>query len=86
LSELSLRYLNHESIKLESLIGSGRDQLRMDEVPIARVAEYAAEDADVTLRLTPILSRKLAGAELSQRHSRRCSPAVGVERAVRPAT
>jgi DNA polymerase-1 len=64
LDELALRFLNHENIKIGSLIGSGRDQLRMDEVSIARVAEYAGEDADVALRLTPILQRKLEGAEL----------------------
>jgi DNA polymerase-1 len=64
LDELALRYLNHENIRIDSLIGSGRDQLRMDEVSIARVAQYAGEDADVALRLVPILRRKLEGAEL----------------------
>ena len=45
--ELALRYLNHTTIKIEELIGSGRNQKRMDEVPLAAITPYAAEDADV---------------------------------------
>jgi DNA polymerase-1 len=65
LEELSLRYLNHQSIQRESLLGSGRDALPISEVSIERVTRYACEAADVTMRLTPILKRKLESAELS---------------------
>ncbi|TWT43801.1 DNA polymerase I [Phycisphaerae bacterium RAS1] len=51
LDPLARTYLAHEMIPLTDLIGAGRDQLVMDQVPLERVAEYAAEDADYTWRL-----------------------------------
>ena len=48
---LAERYLNYTPIAIETLIGKGAKQLTMDMVSIERVAEYAAEDADVTLQL-----------------------------------
>ncbi len=51
MNTLSERYLNYRPIEIESLIGRGAKQLCMNQVSVARVAEYAAEDADVTLRL-----------------------------------
>jgi DNA polymerase-1 len=48
---LSERYLNYLPIEIESLIGKGTKQLTMDLVGIERIAEYAAEDADITLQL-----------------------------------
>lgn len=48
---LAERYLNYRPIAIETLIGKGTKQLTMDMVGIERVAEYAAEDADITLRL-----------------------------------
>jgi DNA polymerase-1 len=59
LDELSQRLLGHETIKIESLIGKGKNQLRMDQVDVAKVADYAAEDADCALRLTEILAPRL---------------------------
>ena len=48
---LSERYLNYSPIPIEALIGKGVQQITMDMVGIERVAEYAAEDADITLQL-----------------------------------
>lgn len=48
---LSERYLNYRPIEIESLIGKGSKQLRMDQVSLSKISEYAAEDADVTLQL-----------------------------------
>ena len=52
-------YLNYITIPIEDLIGKGRQQKTMREVPIGQVKEYAAEDADITLqlyeRLLPLL-------------------------------
>ncbi len=59
LDDLAKRYLNHDTIKIQDLIGVGKHQRRMDEVPVALVTEYAAEDADVPLRLAGILSGRL---------------------------
>ena len=52
---LAERYLNYSPISIETLIGKGVKQLTMDMIGVERVAEYAAEDADVTLRLKHIL-------------------------------
>ena len=52
---LAERYLNYSPISIESLIGKGVKQLTMDMVGVDRVAEYAAEDADITLQLYDVL-------------------------------
>ena len=62
LDELASRYLNHTTTKIEALIGSGKNQKRMDQVPLAEITHYAAEDADVALRLVPLLSARLQQA------------------------
>ena len=59
LDQLASRYLGHDTIKIDSLIGSGKKQKRMDEVPVEQVASYAAEDADLPLRLQPLLQQGL---------------------------
>lgn len=59
LDELAVRYLKHENIKISELIGSGKQQKRMDEVPLEQVTAYAAEDADVPFRLAPMLESQL---------------------------
>lgn len=59
LDDLSRRKLGHETIKIESLIGSGKKQKRMDEAPLALITPYAAEDADVALRLADLLAPDL---------------------------
>ncbi|MEO1677655.1 MAG: DNA polymerase I [Pseudomonadota bacterium] len=48
---LSERYLGHQPIPIKELIGSGKSQITFDKVEIDKAARYAAEDADVTLRL-----------------------------------
>ncbi|HVX13689.1 MAG TPA: DNA polymerase I [Pirellulales bacterium] len=65
LDELAQRYLNHATIRITELIGTGKDQKRMDEVPLAAIASYAGEDADVPLRLMPILAPRLSEQGLS---------------------
>ena len=55
MNALALRYLDYRPIEIETLIGRGARQLTMDLVAIDRVKEYAAEDADVTLRLKRVL-------------------------------
>ena len=51
LDALAMDHLQHRNISITELIGKGKNQLRMDQVPTARVAEYAGEDADVAWRL-----------------------------------
>jgi len=59
LDELALRYFDLKKIPTTELIGRGAKQITMAEVPVAKVAEYACEDADVTWRLYGALSEEL---------------------------
>ena len=56
LDELSRRLLNHTMIPISDLIGKGKNQLSMADVPVEKVAIYAGEDADATWRLEALLS------------------------------
>ena len=74
LEELSRRYLNHQVIPITDLIGKKSrktPQLSMDQVPTARVAEYAGEDADVAWRLCELLETQLDQPEAQARGSLR---------------
>jgi DNA polymerase-1 len=51
MDSLAEKYLGEKTIRFEDVAGKGAKQLGFDEVPIEQAAEYAAEDADVTLRL-----------------------------------
>jgi DNA polymerase-1 len=59
LQALSRAYLQHEIIPISDLIGKGKKQLRMDQVPPADVAIYAGEDADCAWRLCNVLEPEL---------------------------
>ena len=48
---LAERYLSHSCIPIKELLGTGKSQITFDRVPIDKATPYAAEDADVTLRL-----------------------------------
>ena len=48
---LSAEYLGHEPIPIKELLGSGKAQITFDRVPMDQATRYAAEDADITLRL-----------------------------------
>ena len=57
---MAMSYLNYEPMSIESLIGKkGVKQGNMRDADIMAVKEYAAEDADITLQLKPILDQKL---------------------------
>ena len=63
---LSELHLNHKTISYKDLVGSGKKQLKFSEVDIDKATEYAAEDADVTLRLYEIFSERVSDEKLSQ--------------------
>ncbi|MCL2347306.1 MAG: DNA polymerase I [Planctomycetaceae bacterium] len=65
LDELAERYLKHTTIKITELIGTGKKQRRMDEVPSRNTADYAAEDALVPWLLWPILEKMLQEQNLA---------------------
>ncbi|WP_394199403.1 DNA polymerase I [Litoreibacter albidus] len=56
---LSERYLGHTPIPIKSLLGTGKSQITFDRVPIDDATPYAAEDADITLRLWQLLKPQL---------------------------
>ena len=51
MDQLSERYLGHHPIEIKSLLGTGKSQITFDRVPLVEAVKYAAEDADITLRL-----------------------------------
>ena len=59
LDTLALKYLGQRTIHFEDIAGKGAKQLTFNQVPIEQAAPYAAEDAEVTLRLHQMLSDKL---------------------------
>ena len=63
LEALAKEYLKYQVIPISQLIGEGRFQRKMSEVPVEKVAEYACEDADVTLKLVDKLKNELERRE-----------------------
>lgn len=51
MDSLALRFLQHSCISFEAVAGKGKNQLTFNQIPLEQASEYAAEDADVTLRL-----------------------------------
>ena len=56
---LALKYLGHKTISFEAVAGKGKGQLSFNEVPLEEAGPYAAEDAEVTLRLHRVLFERL---------------------------
>lgn len=75
---LAERYLNYSPIAIENLIGKGTKQLAMDMVGVERVAEYAAEDADITLQLKQVLYAELTKMGMTELYHRIEEPMIDV--------
>jgi DNA polymerase-1 len=65
MTELSEHWLGHAGIAIKELIGSGKGQKTFAEVEIDAASRYAAEDADVTMRLWHILKPRLAAERMT---------------------
>ncbi|BET82438.1 DNA polymerase I [Edwardsiella anguillarum] len=61
MDSLSARHLDHKTITFEEIAGKGKGQLTFNQIPLEQAAEYAAEDADVTLQLHQRLWPTLEG-------------------------
>ncbi|OOF55377.1 DNA polymerase I [Rodentibacter genomosp. 2] len=59
MDDLAKRYLGHQTISFEDIAGKGKNQLTFNQIPLEQAAEYAAEDADVTMKLHQVLWEKL---------------------------
>ena len=57
--------LHYRTIHIEELIGTGRNQKNMRDLPPADICDYACEDADVTLRLYPLLREKMVESDVT---------------------
>ena len=75
---LSERYLDHRPIPIKSLLGSGKAAITFDRVPIEEAVKYAAEDADVTLRLWQVLKPGLHRAQVTRIYETEERPLVPV--------
>ena len=60
MDDLAKRYLGHQTISFEEIAGKGKNQLTFNQIPLEKAAEYAAEDADVTMKLQQVLWEKLS--------------------------
>jgi len=62
---LSEYFLQHKAMAYSDLVGKGKNQVTLDQVPLEQVAYYAAEDADIPLRLVEPLQEQLEDGDLS---------------------
>ncbi len=62
---LSKTYLDHAPIPIKELLGTGKSAITFDKVEVAKAVRYAAEDADVTLRLHRALKPRLPSSRLT---------------------
>ncbi len=60
MDDLALKYLGHKNISFEEIAGKGAKQLTFNQIPLETASPYAAEDADITLRLHQHLWSRLA--------------------------
>lgn len=65
MDHLAETYLHYRTIHIEELIGTGRQQKNMRDLAPSEICDYACEDADVTLRLYPILREKMAECDVT---------------------
>ncbi|HBM91244.1 MAG TPA: DNA polymerase I, partial [Rhodospirillaceae bacterium] len=78
LDELALRYFEHKMVSFDEVAGKGKNRITFDYVPLDKACDYAAEDADYTLRLWLELKPLLAQKNLSRVYERIERPLVPV--------
>lgn len=78
LDQLSQRFLQHTMIPISDLIGKGKKQSTMDQVDVAKITEYAAEDADAAWRLEGILAPRVREEKLWDLYADLERPLIGV--------
>lgn len=76
---LTESYLDYKMVPIEDLIGrSGKNQLSMRDIDVEKVSQYAAEDADLTLQLVPVLEKMMAENQLTEIYNTIESPLIRV--------
>ncbi|MEO7602204.1 MAG: DNA polymerase I [Sphingomicrobium sp.] len=76
MDELAKLHFDHECIPFKQVCGSGSKQITFDQVPLKDATEYAAEDADITLRLWLRLKPRLASENVARVYERIDRPLV----------
>ena len=59
LDALAKKYLNQDTVKFKDIAGTGKNQLTFDQIPLDTASQYAAEDADIALRLHHLMSKRI---------------------------
>jgi len=78
LDALALRHLDHQMIAFKDIVGKAKSTLSFADVAIDKACEYAAEDADMTLRLWQLLKPRLAAQRQTQVYYRLELPLVPI--------
>ncbi len=78
MDELAERHLAHTTIKYTDVVGTGKNQKRFDEVDLASATQYAAEDADITLRLYNYLAPRIAVEKVTTVYERIERPLIPI--------
>ncbi len=78
MDELARQWLGHECLSYKDVTGTGRSKISFDQVALDKATAYAAEDADVTLRLWKILKPRLIGDKLDRVYERLERPLIDV--------
>jgi len=76
MDELARKWLNHNCVSYKELTGSGKNKITFDFVDIDKATHYAAEDADITLRLWQVLKPRLAAEGMASVYERLERPLI----------
>ncbi len=80
MDELARTFLGHETIKFKDVAGTGKSQVTFDKVPLDKALDYAAEDAEITLRLHQVFKPRLAEEHMVSIYETLERPLVSVMR------
>ncbi len=78
MDELADRHLGHATVTFAEVCGTGKNQITFDRVPLDKALAYAAEDADITLRLHQVLKARLLAERMVTVYETLERPLVGV--------
>lgn len=82
MDELATHFLDYKTIHYEEVTGTGKDRITFDKVPLDKALDYAAEDADVTLRLYNVLKPRLLNERMSAVYEDFDRPLIGILKAM----
>lgn len=78
LDSLSLEYLNYEMISIEDLVGKSRNKIKINEVELDHILNYACENADIIFQLEKIVKKKLLESDLHDYYMKIEVPLINV--------